>query len=86
MTKKKTMKNIKTPNKFSWGGEFKSAFNSGFNGNSFKIESIIVTLSTSMALDLILRDFIIILLVKLIISSQIVNVIYLMLIVLLAFL
>ena len=36
MTKKKTMKNIKTPNKFSWGGEFKSAFNSGFNGNSFK--------------------------------------------------
>lgn len=34
MTKKKTMKNIKTPNKFSWGGDFKKAFNEGFS--SFK--------------------------------------------------
>lgn len=36
MTKKKTMKNIKTSNKFNWGGDFKNAFNSGFNGSSFK--------------------------------------------------
>jgi hypothetical protein len=36
MTKKKTMKNIKTPNKFNWGGDFKNAFNSSFNGGSFK--------------------------------------------------
>lgn len=36
MTKKKTMKNIKTPNKFNWGGDFKTAFNSSFNGDSFK--------------------------------------------------
>lgn len=34
MTKKKTMKNIKTPNKFNWGGDFKKAFNEGFS--SFK--------------------------------------------------
>lgn len=36
MTKKKTMKNIKTPNKFDWGGDFKNAFSSSFNGGSFK--------------------------------------------------
>ena len=29
MTKKKTMKNIKTPNKFNWGGDFKNAFKKG---------------------------------------------------------
>lgn len=31
MTKKKTMKNIKTPNKFDWGGDFKQGFNSAMN-------------------------------------------------------
>lgn len=31
MTKKKTMKNIKTPNKFSWGGDFKQGFNAAMN-------------------------------------------------------
>jgi hypothetical protein len=31
MTKKKTMKNIKTPNKFNWGGDFKQGFNSAIN-------------------------------------------------------
>lgn len=36
MTKKKTMKNIKTPNKFNWGGDFKNTFNGSFNGGSFK--------------------------------------------------
>ena len=36
MNKKKTMKNIKTPNKYSWGGEFIEGFKKGFNGSSFK--------------------------------------------------
>lgn len=31
MTKKKTMKNIKTPNKFDWGGDFKQGFNPAMN-------------------------------------------------------
>lgn len=34
MTKKKTMKNIKTPNKFDWGGDFKKAFQDTFSGEN----------------------------------------------------
>ena len=34
MTKKKTMKNIKTPNKFDWGGDFKQAFKESFSGKN----------------------------------------------------
>lgn len=31
MNNKKTVKNIKTPNKFNWGGDFKQGFNSAIN-------------------------------------------------------
>lgn len=34
MTKKKTMKNIKTPNKFNWGGDLKKSFQDTFSGEN----------------------------------------------------
>ena len=34
MNKRKTVKNIKTPNKFDWGGDFKKAFQDTFSGEN----------------------------------------------------